>query len=561
MKPLDPRLLRHASAVRGHLMLAAFIGLCDGALLMTQAFAITSLVMRALHKADATELSAPGLTLALVVLGRALLAWAGQVAAHGSAARVKSQLRRALLTHVVRLGPSWLATQTAGDVATLAVRGTDALDDYFARYLPALITALLVPISVTIVVLARDPLSGVLVLATLPLVPLFAALVGMTSQRRARAQWRALTQLGGHFLDVVQGLPTLVVFRRAQAQAATIRRVAEGNRRATMGTLRLAFLSSAILEFLAAISVALVAVTIGLRLLAGRMDLSTGLLVLLLAPDAYWPLRQLGAQFHASGEGLAAAEQLFAVLETDPPGGVRAPAACVAAPDFAAAELRLEGVAVSYDRANAALPPLDLTVRPGEYVGVVGPSGCGKSTLLAVLLGFVAPSAGHVRIAGRDGVVDLADLDLDDWRAQIAWVPQNPWFAARSVAENVRLARPEADDAQVAEALRLANAEEFIRALPHGADTVLGAGGAPLSAGQRQRVAIARAFLRDAPLVLLDEATAHLDPDSERAIADSVRRLARGRTVIAVAHRPALLEHAGRIVELVPAPVVMAMAQ
>lgn len=198
-------------------------------------------------------------------------------------------------------------------------------------------------------------------------------------------------------------------------------------------------------------------------------------------------------------------------------------------------------------------------MRPGEFLGVAGPSGSGKSTLLAVLLGFVAPSAGHVRIAGPDDVVDLADLDLGAWRAQVAWLPQNPWFAARSVAENVRLARPEADDGQVAEALNLANAEEFVRALPAGAEAILGAGGTPLSAGQRQRLALARAFLRDAPLVLLDEATAHLDPDSERAIADSVRRLARDRTVIAVAHRPALLEHADRVIELVPAASAMAL--
>lgn len=551
MKPLDPRLLRHASTARNHLLRAGLIGVFDAALLMAQAFAVTGLVTGALGGAD---LRRPVLVLASVVLGRAALAWGGQVAAQAASAQVKSQLRRALLAHIVRVGPTWLATQTVGDLATLAVRGTDALDDYFAHYLPALITAALVPISVTGVILVRDPLSGVLVLVTLPLVPLFAALVGMASQRRARAQWRALTQLGGHFLDVVQGLPTLVVFRRAQAQAATIRRVAEDNRRATMGTLRLAFLSSAILEFLATISVALVAVSIGLRLLAGRMDLATGLLVLLLAPDAYWPLRQLGAQFHASGEGLAAAEQLFGVLETEPP--VRLPPIRFAGLDIAHCGIRLEAVTVCYDRAQPALSGLDLTVRPGEFLGVTGPSGSGKSTLLAVLLGFATPTAGRVLVEGPDEVADLAGLDLDTWRAQVAWVPQNPWFAARSVAENVRLARPEADDAHVAEALKLANAEEFVRALPAGAETILGAGGTPLSAGQRQRLALARAFLRDAPLVLLDEATAHLDPASECAIVDSVRRLAHDRTVIAVAHRPALLEHADRIIELVPALAV-----
>lgn len=551
MKSVDPRLLRYAAATRRHLALAGLIGAVDAALLVIQAFAITGLVVRTLRGTDAAGLRGPALVLGLVVLGRAALAWAGQVAAHAAAATVKSQLRRALLTHIVRLGPSWLATQTVGDLATLATRGTDALDGYFAKYLPALITAAVVPISVTAVILTRDPLSGAIVLATLPLVPLFGILVGMTAQRRARRQWRALAALGGHFLDVVEGLTTLLVFRRAHAQADTIRRVADDNRRATMGTLRLAFLSSAILEFLATICVALVAVSIGLRLVAGRMDLSTGLLVLLLAPDAYWPLRQVGAQFHASGEGLAAAEQLFTVLET-PARAATMPAARRPVPDLARSEIRLEGLAVTYFRGDAALAPLDLRVRPGEYVGVAGPSGSGKSTLLAVLLGFASPSAGRLLVDGPDGTCDLAEIDADAWRAQVAWVPQCPWYAARSIADNVRLARPDAGDAEVEDALRLANATEFVAALPAGVSTVLGEGGAPLSAGQRQRLALARAFLRDARLVLLDEATAHLDPESERAVADAVRRLARDRTVIAVAHRPALLADADRVIHLSP---------
>lgn len=556
MKPLDPRLLRHASAVRRHLATGVFIGVCDAALLVTQAFVIACLLTRTLDRIGLPGLRTPALALALIVLARAVLAWGGEVTAQAASAKVKSQLRRALLAQIVRLGPAWLATQTVGDLTTLAVRGTDALDDYFARYLPALVNAAVVPLSVTAVILTCDPLSGVLVLATLPLMPFFAALVGMATHRRARRQWRALTHLGGHFLDVVQGLATLVVFRRAQAQATTIRRVAEENRRATMGTLRLAFLSSAVLEFLATISVALVAVTIGLRLLAGRMDFSTGLLVLLLAPEAYWPLRRLAAQFHASGEGLAAAEHLFTLLETEPPLPVST--ARLSPPDPARSEIRFEGVTVSYDRGCPALPRIDLSVRPGEYLGIAGPSGSGKSTLLAVLLGFVTPTAGRVLLAGPDGATDLADIDIAAWRASVAWVPQNPWFAARSIADNVRLARPEADDAQVARALLMANADDFVRALPAGAETVLGPGGVPLSAGQRQRLALARAFLRDAPLVLFDEATAHLDPDSESAVGEAVRRLACDRTVIAVAHRPALLDYADRVVELVPSAMAVA---
>ena len=350
---------------------------------------------------------------------------------------------------------------------------------------------------------------------------------------------------------MVEGLPTLLVFRRATAQVEAIRRVSEDNRRATLSTLRLAFLSSAVLEFVATISVAVVAVATGLRLLGGSLDLRTGLVVLVLAPEAYWPLRQVGAQFHASADGLAAAEQIFAVLETPPAetrvGGRRG--RC----DLSRSMLRVEAVSVTYDRSRPALTALDLTIRAGEYVGVTGPSGCGKSTLLNVLLGFVPPSSGRVLVEGPHGTADLADLDPDDWLRQLSWVPQQPWLAAASISDNVRLARPGADDAAVARALDLAHAGAFVAALPQGPATVLGARGAGLSAGQRQRIALARAFLRDAPLVLLDEPTAHLDPASEAAVADAMQRLAAGRTVIAVAHRPALLAGADRIVRLGPA--------
>ena len=405
------------------------------------------------------------------------------------------------------------------------------------------------PPAVVVVVLTQDLLAGAGDRADrCRSIPVFMVLVGMATERRTRRQWRTLSALGGHFLDVVDGLPTLKVFGRARAQVETIRRVTDEHRRATMGTLRVAFLSSLVLELLATISVALVAVSIGLRLVDGGLDLRTGLVVLVLAPEAYLPLRQVGAHFHASAEGLAAAEQVFAVLDTPrAPARPRRPAA-PSVPDLRRTTIRVEGLHVAYDRDRPALAPLDLEVRPGEYVGLAGPSGAGKSTLLAVLLRFVAPTGGRVVLDGPGGPVDLAAVDPDAWRSQVAWVPQDPWLAADSVAANVRLARPDATDDEVAAALRLAHASEFVAALPQGAQTVLGERGAGLSAGQRQRIALARAFLRDAPLVLLDEPTAHLDADSEAAVVDAVRRLARGRTVVAVAHRPALLAGADRVV-------------
>ena len=549
MRPLDRRLLGCARSARGHLAVTAALTTLAAVLVLVQAFAVAELVVRPFQQgADVASLRAPLLVLAGVVIGRALVAWAAEVSAHRISAEVKYSLRQQLLEHVVRLGPAWLSGKATGELATLATRGTDALDAYFARYLPAAISAVVVPPVVVVVVLSQDLLAGLIILATLPLVPVFAILVGTATQRRARSRWRTLSTLGAHFLDVVEGLPTLLVFRRARAQVETIRRVMEENRRATMATLRVAFLSSAVLEFVTTISVALVAVSTGLRLVGGTMDLRTGLVVIVLAPEAYWPLRQLAVHFHDSADGLAAAERVFAILDT--PVTQRATAPVGVRCDLTRSTIRVEALTVTYGRSRPALAALDLTVAPGEYVGIAGPSGSGKSTLLGVLLGFVQPSSGRVLLGGTGGTIDLTRVDPDDWRAQIAWVPQRPWLAAASVDDNVRMARPDADDAAVASALHLAHATGFVAALPRGGSTVLGEGGAGLSAGQRQRIALARAFLRDAPLVLLDEPTAHLDPVSEAAVAAAVRRLARDRTVIAVAHRPALLADADRVVRL-----------
>jgi thiol reductant ABC exporter CydD subunit len=552
MTAVDPRLLRHAAGTRRYVAVSVVIAVASGAAFVVAAFAISELVVRPFqHGAGLSELHGPLVVLAVAVICRAVLAWAGQVAAHRTAADVKSQLRRSLLESTVRLGPSWLRRYNTGELATLTTSGIDAIDGYFAQYLPALGTAAVLPLGVTVVVLSQDLVSGLIILGTLPLIPFFAILIGQGTAQATRRQWQTLVVLGGHFLDVVAGLPTLLLFGRAGIQVDRVRERAEQNRRATMRTLRMAFLSSAALEFIATISVALVAVAIGLRLVGGTLDLGTGLVVLILAPEAYWPLRQVSAQFHASAEGLAAAESMIDVIE-EPGSHHRPPAAAV--PDLARTTLRVEGVVVQYDRDRPALAGVDLVIRPSEYVSIAGPSGCGKTTLLWVLLGFIAPSEGRVVLDGPRGPVDLADVDPDLWRTHIAWVPQEPWLAPGSIAENVRLARPDASPAAVDRALRMAHATEFVNDLPAGSATIIGENGAELSAGQRQRIALARAFLRDAPVVLLDEPTAHLDATSEAAVTRAVRHLARGRTVVAVAHRPALLGAGDRVVHLAPWP-------
>ncbi|MGR4851049.1 thiol reductant ABC exporter subunit CydD [Streptomyces sp. LARHCF252] len=540
MKPIDPRLLRYARATRVFLGAVVALGAVGAGLVIAQAMLIAEVVVGAFqHRMAVAELGTPLLLLAAVAVGRALVGWLTELAAHRASAAVKSELRGRLLERSVRLGPGWLSGQRTGSLVALATRGVDALDDYFSRYLPQLGLAVVVPVAVLARIVTEDWVSAAIIVGTLPLIPVFMVLIGWATQSRMDRQWRLLSRLSGHFLDVVAGLPTLKVFGRAKAQAESIRQITGEYRRATMRTLRIAFISSFALELLATISVALVAVTIGMRLVHGEMDLYIGLVILILAPEAYLPLRQVGAQYHAAAEGLAAAEEIFEVLETPVPasGSEAVPAGALA----------FEGVTVRYPgRAAEAVADVSFTVEPGETVALVGPSGAGKSTLLSVLLGFVRPAEGRVRAGG----VDLADADLEQWRSRIAWVPQRPHLYAGTLAENVRLARPDADDNDVRRALRDAGALEFVDALPEGVDTVLGEDGTGLSAGQRQRLALARAFLADRPVLLLDEPTAALDGATEAEVVAAVRRLAAGRTVLLVVHRPALLGVADRVVRL-----------
>ncbi|MFJ3724630.1 thiol reductant ABC exporter subunit CydD [Streptomyces sp. NPDC090045] len=547
MKPIDPRLLRYARSTRLFLGAVVALGLVGAGLVVGQAMLIAEIVVGAFEKGLGGEaLRTPLLLLAAVALGRGLVAWLTELAAHRASAAVKSELRGRLLDRAAELGPGRFTGQKTGSLVSLATRGVDALDDYFSRYLPQLGLAVVVPVAVLARIVTEDWVSAAIIVVTLPLIPVFMVLIGMATQSRMDRQWRLLSRLSGHFLDVVAGLPTLKVFGRAKAQAESIRKITDDYRRATMRTLRIAFLSSFALELLATLSVALVAVTIGMRLVHGELDLYTGLVILILAPEAYLPLRQVGAQYHAAAEGLAAAEEIFEVLETPATG----PAGTAGLPGDAPLRIEIDGVAVRYEGRGEDSPgPVSLTVAPGECVALTGPSGAGKSTLLQVLLGFVTPTAGRVRIAG----VDLADLSPEDWRERIAWVPQRPHLFAGTIAENVRLARPGASDSDVAAALKDAGAWEFVTALPRGAQTLLGEGGVGLSAGQRQRLALARAFLADRPVLLLDEPTAALDGETEAGIVDAVRRLSAGRTVLLVVHRPALLAVADRVVPMAAA--------
>lgn len=544
--PVDPRLLHYARGTRRYLAATVGIGVTTAGLVVAQAWLIADIVSRTVAgKEDLAALRWPIAVLFAVIVCRAMAGWLEERLADRASASAKSDLRTALVDRIASLGPGGIDRERSARLVVLATTGMDALDSYFARYLPQLFLAVIVPLTVLLVVLGSVWVAALIIAITVPLIPVFMALVGASTRTRMHRQAELLQRLAGHFLDVVAGLPTLKVFGRAKAQAAAIRDITNRYRAATMSTLKVAFLSSLILELLATFSVALVAVAVGLRLLGGHLSFDRALFVLILAPEAYLPLRMLGTNYHASAEGLHAADEVFELLEQPVPA--RGSRRDVPHPSHSA--LHIEDLEVCYPgRPLPALRGATLHVAPGDVVAIAGPSGSGKSTLLNVLLGLAPEWTGTVRI----GDADLADLDLDAWRAHLAWVPQRPHLFARTIADNIRLGDPAASDERVQAAVTDAGLDDVVARLPGGLRTMLGSDGAGLSAGERQRVAIARAFVRDAPLLLLDEPTASLDGRSEEAVLVALRRLMVGRTVLIAAHRPTLFAIADRVVHLSP---------
>ncbi|TCK22338.1 thiol reductant ABC exporter subunit CydD [Pseudonocardia endophytica] len=536
MRPLDPRLLREAAAARRFVVLGAGIAVVAAVLVLVQAELLSRLVAEGFLGGAGLAALAPALAgVAAVTLGRAGLVWAGEAAAHRAGADVVRRLRRTLVDRVLRLGPQHPDLPSTAEVTTVATRGLDDVAGYFGRYLPALLVAAVVPVVVGVRILTADWLSGVIVGATVPLIPVFAILVGLHTERSTRRQWRALAVLGHHFLDLLSGLDTLVAFGRARRQGGRLRALAEAHRRATMRTLRVAFLSALVLELVATLSVALVAVSIGLRLVDGRLDLATGLLVLLLAPEVYLPLRAVGARFHDAAAGAAAVDDALAVIDLPVPARGGDPA-----PDPAGETIRLRGIRID-GRSGPVLDGLDLDIAPGTLLGVEGRSGAGKTTLLDVITGLRTPDAGSIRVGG----VDLSDIDRDAWLGRVARVYQRPVLLAGTVADNLLLGSPGAGVQQLGRAAELAGLDVSL-------DTPVGEDGAGLSTGQRRRVALARALVADRPLLLLDEPTEGVDAETEVDIAQALGRIAMGRTVVVVSHRPELLARCDRVLTVLP---------
>ena len=538
----EQRLNRLKNRVRPTLLLAAGLGIAGGFVLIAQALIVARLVHRVMVDSAGYREVLPQLCwLPPLILARAGLSWVSERVAFAASATIRLEVRNDLFQRLLDAGPVRLKGDRAGEVATVIVDGVEALEGYYSRYLPHLAVMALVPLSILAAVVPADWISAGIMLFTAPFIPFFTILIGRGAERLNQRQWQTLARLGGYFLDRVNGLATLRMFNASRREAEMIARISDDYRRATMSVLYVAFLSALVLEFFATVSVALMAVIIGFRLLKGGMAFQDGFTVLLLAPEFYLPLRLMGNYYHARMEAIGAAERIFTLLDT--PVLPRLATPCPL-PVISTLQVRFEDVSFRYALDGApVIDGVTLSLASGERVALVGPSGAGKSTLAALLLGFARPEQGRVLVNG----VDLAECDPEEWRRLVAWVPQRPHLFHGTIADNIRLGRRDAAPEEIVRAASRARCEEFIARLPQGLDTIIGEQGAGLSGGQARRIALARVFLKDSPLIVTDEPTAGLDAHSEALVRDALVELARGRAVLSIAHRLATLEDADRI--------------
>jgi ATP-binding cassette, subfamily C, bacterial CydD len=558
---LDRRLVRIARVAGLAMILTVLAGFFAGILTVLQARQVSRVIAQVFLEGQSLSDVMPMLWVLLAaVAGRAVLSGLSEYAGGVAAVQVKQTLREMLVRHLFRLGPAYTESERSGELLNTITQGVESLDAYFSQYLPQLALAGLLPLAYLAVILPLDPLSGLVLLFTGPLIPFFMFLIGSLSQSLTRQQWAALSRMSAYFLDTLQGLGTLKALGRSQEQAARIAQVSERYRIVTMRVLRFTFLSALALELLGTIGTAIIAVEVGLRLLYGWMGFEAAFFILILAPEFYQPLRNLGLRFHASMAGVAAAQRIFSLLD-QPPAVPEMQEAVGSAQDRVILSdrkpftLAFDQVHYTYpDRAHPALNGVSFEMRSGQMTALVGASGSGKTTIIRLLLGFMQPSAGTIRLDSSP----IANLSSLAWRENIAWVPQRPFLFNGTVAENLLMANPGAAEADMRRALEQAHLADFVDSLPLGLGTALGEGGARLSGGQAQRLALARAFLRGAPLLVLDEPSAHLDVAQEQMLRDSIQRLLEGRTALVIAHRLATVAEANQILVLSEGNVVEA---
>ena len=538
---------------RSQLLLTLLSGLLIGLLTIGQAYLLSLTINGVFLDGQTLADVAHWLRWILVVIaGRALFTWINEVSANAVAVRIKTELRQRLFSHILLLGPAYTRGQRTGELTTAVVQGVEALDAYYSQYLPQLVITALIPISILLVVFPIDLLSGIVLLVTAPLIPFFMIMIGKGAEIITKQQYQTLSRLSAHFLDSLQGLTTLKLFGQSKAHAKNIEKVSNQFRDTTLGVLRITFLSALALELLATLSTAVIAVEIGFRLLYARMDFLEAFFILVLAPEFYLPLRMLGARFHAGMSGTTAAKRIYEILDT--PISVSNHKLADDSEKSVEGVYSIEFKNVSYTYPGEtihALEDINFTIPSGQHIALVGPSGAGKTTIVNLLLGFGQPASGeitsnHYSPISKDREASLSDQLL----TSIAWVPQKPYLFHDSIAANIRLGKPNATDEEMIEAARAAHLYEFIETLPEKYETVIGEGGARLSGGQAQRLALARAFLKNAPVLILDEPTSSLDPEIESLLEESTRRLMQGRTVITIAHRLNTVFRADKIIVL-----------
>ncbi len=554
------KLFRHVKFARMALVLTILFGILGAIAMIVQMNILSKLVAQVFLEHKDLHTIFPLLFLLLVaIIVRASLLWGRERTAQQGAIRVKSVLRRRLFAHLLQLGPAYAKGERTGELVVTASEGIERLDPYFSRYLPQMVLSAVVPLIVVADIFPFDWASGVLLLVTAPIIPLLMVLVGSYSERHMQNQWSALSRMGAHFLDSVQGLTTLKLFGRSERERERVRAVSDNFRQQTLKVLRVAFLSGMVLEFMTAFAIALVAVTLGIRLLDNGIQFEQALLILLLAPEFYRPLRELGTQRHAAMDGKSASERICEILDTPIPVSLSSNPSALLTPQLS---LEIKQLGFTYPGSDRpALENINLLLEPHTCTALVGRSGAGKSTLINLLLRFNEITTGTILVNG----LPLASFPLEVWRKQVSFVPQRPYLFYGSVRDNIRLARPQASEKEIIEAATLAGAADFIAQLPQGYSTLLGERGARLSAGQIQRIALARAFLKDAPLLILDEPTSNLDPQSELLIRQALKRLLANRSVLVIAHRlntialadqVAVLEE-GQLVEIGPAAALL----